>query len=73
MDIYNHLITFRPMHPVAKLIRDFKRSFSYCIVCHEKERVASLQCCSSDCGRQFADANYYDYGFKGEQFECFML
>lgn len=73
MELYNHLITFRPMHPVAKLIQDFKQMFSYCIVCREKERVQTMECCSSDCYRQFVDDNYHEYGFKGEQFGCFMV
>lgn len=72
LEIYNHLITFRPVHPVAKLIREFKRSFSYCVVCHEKERFQTMKCCSSDCARQFADGNFYEEGFQGDIFERFV-
>ncbi len=76
LDIFNHLVTFRPIHPVAKLMRDFKAKFSYCVVCYENERVRNeertLECCGSTCYRQFCDANYYEYGFPGSQFECFM-
>ena len=72
-EIYNHLITFRPTHPVANLISDFKRKFSNCIVCNEKERCGKMECCSSTCYRQLADANYYEYGFAGDQFEQFMF
>lgn len=80
IDIFNHLISFRPIHPVAKLIRDLKSKFSYCVVCYEKERVSDgkgdgkkmLECCSSTCYRQLCDANYYEYGFPGSQFECIM-
>lgn len=71
-EVYNHNITFRPTHPVAKLIRDFKGKFSYCIVCYEKERVPRAECCSSDCYRQFADNNYYTEYFDGYHFRRFM-
>ena len=72
LDVYNHLISFRPTHPVAKLMNDFKRKFSYCIVCYEQPRCGKLECCSSTCHRQYSDANYYDYGFPGDQFKQFM-
>lgn len=73
LEVYNHIITFRPIHPVAKLMREFKGKFSCCVVCYEKVRVPNCQCCSSDCGRQLADANYYEEPFEGEIFRRFVL
>lgn len=71
-EIYSHLISFRPTHPVAKLVRDFKRKFFSCVVCNEKERCGKMECCSSTCARQYADGNYEYDGFAGDQFGRFM-
>ena len=72
-DIYCHLISFRPTHPVAKLVGDLKRKFSSCVVCNEKPRCGKMECCSSTCAYQLADANYDYEGFAGDQFERFMV
>jgi hypothetical protein len=71
-EVYNHIITFRPAHPVAKLMREFTGKFSYCVVCYEKERVPNCQCCSSDCQRQLVDANYYEEPHEGDIFRRFV-
>ena len=67
-EVYSHLLSFRPTHPVAKLVRDFKRKFSYCVVCNEEPRFGKMKVCSPTC----ADANYCEYSFKGDRFWRFM-
>lgn len=66
-EIINHIISFRQVHPVAKLMRDFKEKFTYCIVCLEEKRCEGLDCCSSTCMHQLNDALYFndDPYFKG--------
>lgn len=70
-ELYNHILSFRPIHPVAKIIQDLKNK---CNLCMENPRYNNCECCSSTCSYQMNDSSgYFDYPeFDGVQFTRFM-
>ena len=63
----------RQVHPVAKLIQDYCRRFTHCVVCDENLRVPGKECCSSTCYHQFVDAAYFGDEYPQDmRFEKYM-
>jgi len=72
-ELYNHVLSFRPVHPVAKLIQDLKQKFNLCVVCMEQPRHNDLECCSSTCHHQMNDGPWFDYPtFDGQNFDRYV-
>jgi hypothetical protein len=73
MDVVNLIMLFREAHPVAKLIQDLKKKFNLCVVCMEKPRYKTSECCSSICNHQMGDDPWFNYPtFDGQQFDRYL-
>lgn len=74
MDLINNILSFRPVHPVAKLIQELKKKCNLCMICMESPRYNDCECCSSTCQIQMNDSfGYYEeFTFEGHQFTHLM-
>ena len=74
IELFHHVMSFRPTHPVATLIQELKKKFYLCVVCFEKPVHGDNECCSSTCHHQMNDEPYFSYpSFEGDQFAKFLL